>query len=110
MGGREKQKVVCVRLDEWFLSVHNRPSPMSLQFPSRTPHRDAEVVEETIFSHLEHLSISTFELCELWRGCVSEDVRMPPVEETLASYLSQGESFSLKALAIPSKLLQTISC
>lgn len=35
---------------------------------------------------------------------------MPPVEETLASYLSQGESSCLKALAIPSKLLQTTSC
>ncbi len=31
---------------------------------------------------------------------------MPPVEETLASYLSVGETFSLKAPSLPSKPLQ----
>lgn len=38
-----------------------------------------------------------------------EYVRKPPVEETLASYISQGKSSSLKALALPSKPLQTTS-
>lgn len=33
-------------------------------------------------------------------------MRMPPVEETLASYLLQGELSSLKAPTLPSKLLQ----
>ncbi len=31
---------------------------------------------------------------------------MPPVEETLASYLSVGKTSSLKALSLPSKPLQ----
>lgn len=36
-------------------------------------------------------------------------VEMSPAQETLASYLSQGEAFSLKALVFPSKLLHTTS-
>ncbi len=35
---------------------------------------------------------------------------MPPVEETLASYLSVGETSSLKAPSLPSKHLQETSC
>ncbi len=36
-------------------------------------------------------------------------VRMPPFEQTFASYLSQGESSSLKAPALPSVALKTAS-
>lgn len=34
-------------------------------------------------------------------------VRIPPVEETLVGYFSQGKSSSLKAPVLPSRLLQT---
>ncbi len=34
-----------------------------------------------------------------------EGMPMPPVEETIASYLSVGETFSLKAPSLPSKPL-----
>ncbi len=40
------------------------------------------------------------------RGCVKMAMRgMPPVQETIASYLSVGETSSLKAPSLPSKPL-----
>ncbi len=36
--------------------------------------------------------------------------KMPPIEDTLASYLSTGETSSLKASSLPSKPLQDTSC
>lgn len=36
-------------------------------------------------------------------------MKMPPMKEPLAVYLSQGEASSLKAPALPSKLCQILS-
>ncbi len=40
----------------------------------------------------------------------SDYERMPPIEVTLASYLSMGETSSLKVPSLPSKPLQDTSC
>ncbi len=39
------------------------------------------------------------------RGCVKMAEGMPPVQESIASYLSVGETSSLKAPSLPSKPL-----
>ncbi len=40
----------------------------------------------------------------------SDYERMPPIEVMLASYLSMGETSSLKVPSLPSKPLQDTSC
>lgn len=97
---REKQEDVRGRLDERFLSDHNRLSPMSLLFfPEH--HAEVKLWKKPYSTHIypfQHSNYANVEGLLEWGY-----VRMPPVEETLASYLSQGESSSLKAPALPSK-------
>ncbi len=87
------------RLDERYLSGHNRPARVSLPF---LPDLHAEVEKEwkkplsARIHRFQHTSYANVE-------------RMPPVEETLASYLSVGETSSLKDPSLPSKPLQETS-
>lgn len=54
------------------------------------------------FQHSNYLNVEGLHECGY--------VRMPPVEKTLAGYLSQRESSSLKVPVLPSKPLQTSLC
>lgn len=61
-------------------------------------------------SHIHYAPIDwTRNYSNVERLCERGFVKMPPVEETLASYLSQSEVSSLKAPALASKPCQTTS-
>ncbi len=105
----ERTKMVAPRgrLDEWYLSGHNPPAQVSLPF---LPDLHTEVEKEwkkpfssriRRFQHTSHANIVGMR--------ESGYERMPPIEETLASYLSMGETSSLKAPSLPSKPLQDTS-
>ncbi len=49
----------------------------------------------------------TLKRCVKLKGCGYE--RMPPIEKTLASYLSMGETSSIKVPSLPSKPIQDTS-
>lgn len=88
--GREKHEVAHGRFDP--LALPHEPTNSYW-----TPCRGEVIVEEIIFS--SHLSIQTFKLWEcrgVTRARICEDA---PVEERLVSYLSKGESSSMKAPA-----------
>ncbi len=83
------------RLDERYLSGHSPPARVSLPF---LPDLHAEVEREwkkpfsTRIHRFQHTSYANVE------GMHENGYeKMPPVEETLASYLSVGETSSLKA-------------
>ncbi len=95
------------RLNEWYLSGHNPPAQVSLPF---LPDLHTEVEKKWKkpfssrihrFQHTNYANIKGM----LERGYE----RMPPIEETLASYLSMGETSSLKVTSLPSKSLQDTS-
>ncbi len=95
------------RLDERYLSGHNRPARVSLPF---LPDLHAEVEKEwkkPFSARIHRFQHTSYANVEGMRENGYE--RMPPVEETLASYLSVGETSSLKAPSLPSKPLQETS-
>ncbi len=96
------------RLDERYLSGHNRPARVSLPF---LPDLHAEVEREwkkPFSARIHRFQHTSYANVEGMRENGYE--KMPPVEETLASYLSVGETSSLKAPSLPSKPLQETSC
>lgn len=64
-------------------------------------------MEETVLG--SRLSFLAFVLFKCGGTGLARYVKMPPVEEPLAGYLSQGEASSLKAPSLPSKPCQTTS-
>ncbi len=95
------------RLDERYLSGHNRPARVSLPF---LPDLHAEVEREwkkPFSARIHRFQHTSYANVEGMRENGYE--KMPPVEETLASYLSVGETSSLKAPSLPSKPLQETS-
>ncbi len=95
------------RLDERYLSGHSPPARVSLPF---LPDFHAEVEREwkkPFSARIHRFQHTSYANVEGMRENGYE--RMPPVEETLASYLSVGETSSLKAPSLPSKPLQETS-
>ncbi len=83
------------RLDERYLSGHSPPARVSLPF---LPDLHAEVEREwkkPFSARIHRFQHTSYANVEGMRENGYE--RMPPVEETLASYLSVGETSSLKA-------------
>ncbi len=96
------------RLDERYISGHSPPAWVSLPF---LPDLHAEVEREwkkPFSSHIHRFQHTSYANIEGMRENGYEG--MPPVEETLASYLSVGETSSLKAPSLLSKPLQETSC
>ncbi|KAI2645180.1 Lamina-associated polypeptide 2, isoform alpha [Labeo rohita] len=105
----KRMKKVAPRghLDEHFLSDHNPPAQVSLPF---LPDLHSEVVKawsKPFSSHIHRFQQTSYANIEGMRKNGYE--RMPPIEEKLASYLSLGEAFSLKAPSLPTEPLQKTS-
>ncbi len=105
--GSSKMVTPRGRLNECYLSGHNPPARLSLPF---FPDLHAEVEKEwkrpfsSCIHRFQHTSYANIE------GMRENGYEgMPPVEETLVSYLSVGETSSLKAPSLPSKPLQETS-
>ncbi len=94
--------------DERYLSGHKRPVRVSLLF---LPDFHTEVEKEwkkpfsSRIHRFQHTSYANIE--KMLERCIYE--KMPPVEETLASYLFMGRTTSLKVPSLPSKPLQDTS-
>ncbi len=90
-----------------YLSGHSPPAQVSLPF---LPDLHTEVEREwkkPFSARIHKFQHTSYANVEGMRENGYE--RMPPVEETLASYLSVGETSSLKAPSLPSKPLQETS-
>ncbi|KAI2654649.1 hypothetical protein H4Q32_011423 [Labeo rohita] len=95
------------RLNERFLLDHNPPAQVSLPF---LPDLHTEVVKawnKPFSSRIHRFQQTSYANIEGMRENGYE--RMPPIEETLASYLSLGEASSLKAPSLPTEPLQRTS-
>ncbi len=103
----EKGGVARSRLDERFLSGHNLPAPVSLPF---LPDLHSEIMkawEKPYSARIHRYKHNNYADIEGMHehGYAS----MPPIEGTLASYLSRGVISTLKAPALPSKPLKETS-
>ncbi len=105
----ERTKMVAPpgRLDERYLSGHKPPAQVSLQFLPDL-HTEVEREWKKPFSSRIHRFQHT-SYANIARMRESGYERMPPVEETLASYLSMGDTASLKVPSLPFKPLQDTS-
>ncbi len=93
---------------ERYLSGHKRPARVSLPF---LPDLHTEIEKEwkkPFSSRIHRFQHTSYANIEKMRESGYE--KMPPVEETLASYLSMGKTTSLKVPSLPSKPLQDTSC
>ncbi|KAL0180337.1 hypothetical protein M9458_025779, partial [Cirrhinus mrigala] len=96
------------RLDERYRSDHNLPAQVSLPFLPDL-HTEIEKVRKRPFSsRIHNFPHSNYANIEGMREHGYQ--KMPPVEETLASYLSVGKASSLKTPSLPSIPLQVTSC
>ncbi len=105
---RTKMAVPWGRLDERYLSGHIPPAQVSLPF---LPDLHTEVEREwkkPFSSRIHRFQHTSYTNIVGMRESGYE--RMPPIEETLASYLSMGETSSLKVSSLLSKPLQYTSC
>ncbi len=105
----ERTKMVALpgRLDERYLSGHKPPAQVSLPFLPDL-HTEVESEWKNQFSSRIHRFQHT-SYADIARMRESGYERMPPVEETLASYLSIGDTASLKVPSLPFKPLQDTS-
>ncbi len=103
----EKGGVARSRLDERFLSGHNLPAPVSLPFLPDLHNEIVKAWEKPYSARIHRYKHNNYADIEGMRehGYAS----MPPIEETLASYLSRGVASTLKAPALPSKALKDTS-
>ncbi len=95
------------RLDERFLPGHKTPAQVNLPF---LPDLHTEVEKEwkkPFSARIHRFQRNSYANITGMRENGYE--RMPPVEETLASYLSMGETPSLKVPSLPSMPLQATS-
>ncbi len=97
---RTKMAAPRGRLDERYLSGHKTPAQVNLLFLPDL-HTEVEKEWKKIRFPLAPTNSSKFR--------ENGYERMPPVEENLASYLSMGETASLKVPSLPSKPLQVTS-
>ncbi len=105
----ERTKMAAPRgcLDERFLPGHKTPAQVNLPF---LPDLHTEVEKEwkkPFSARIHRFQHNSYANITGMRGNGYE--RMPPVEETLASYLSMGETPSLKVPSLPSMPLQATS-
>ncbi len=100
---RTKMAAPPGRLDERYLSGHKPPAKVCLPFHTEVEREWKKPFSSRIhrFQHNSYANIA--------RMRESGYERMPPVEETLASYLSMGNTASLKAPSLPFKPLQDTS-
>ncbi len=103
----EKGEIACGRLDERFLSEHNRPAPVSLPFLPDL-HSEIERAWDKPYSARIHRYWHT-NYANIERTHEHGYASMPPVKEMLVSYLSAGVMSTLKAPALPSKPLRETS-
>ncbi len=103
----EKGEIAHGRLDERFLSEHNRPVPVSLPFLPDLHSEIERVWDKPYSARIHRYQHTNYANIEGMRehGYPS----MPPIEETLASYLLAGVTSTLKAPALPSKPLRETS-
>ncbi len=104
---RTKMAAPPGRLDERYLSGHKPPAQVSLPFLPDL-HTEVEREWKKPFSSRIHRFQHT-SYANIARMRESGYERMPPVEETLASYLSMGNTASLKVPSLPFKPLQDTS-
>ncbi len=104
---RTKMAAPPGRLDERYLSGHKPPAQVSLPFLPDL-HTEVEREWKKPFSSRIHRFQHT-SYANIARMRESGYERMPPVEETLASYLSMGDTASLKVPFLPFKSLQDTS-
>ncbi|KAI2665347.1 Lamina-associated polypeptide 2, isoform alpha [Labeo rohita] len=95
------------RLDERYLSDHNLPAQVSLPFLPDLHTEIEKVWKRPFSSRIHNFPHSNYANIEGMREHGYQ--RMPPVEETLASYLSVGKASSLKTPSLPSIPLQVTS-
>ncbi|KAL0204024.1 hypothetical protein M9458_002042, partial [Cirrhinus mrigala] len=95
------------RLDERYLSDHNLPAQVSLPFFPDLHTEIEKVWRRPFSSRIHNFPHSNYANIEGMREHGYQ--RMPPVEETLASYLSVGKASSLKTPSLPSIPLQVTS-
>ncbi len=103
----EKGGVARSRLDERFLSGHNLPAPVSLPFLPDLHNEIVKAWEKPYSARIHRYKHNNYADIEGMREHVYAS--MPPIEETLASYLSRGVASTLKAPALPSKALKDTS-
>ncbi len=104
---RTKMAAPRGRLDEQFLPGHKTPAQVNLPF---LPDLHTEVEKEwkkPFSARIHKFQHNSYANITGMRENGYE--RMPPVEETLASYLSMGETPSLKVPSLPSMPLQATS-
>ncbi len=104
---RTKMAAPRGRLDERFLPGHKTPAQVNLPF---LPDLHTEVEKEwkkPFSARIHKFQHNSYANIAGMRENGYE--RMPPVEETLASYLSMGETPSLKVPSLPSMPLQATS-
>ncbi|KAL0199204.1 hypothetical protein M9458_007744, partial [Cirrhinus mrigala] len=94
-------------LDERYLSDHSLPAQVSLPFLPDL-HTEIEKVWKKPYSSCIH-NFPHSNYANIEGMCEYGYERMPPVEETLASYLSMGETSSLRTPSLPSIPLQGTS-
>ncbi|KAL0152362.1 hypothetical protein M9458_052087 [Cirrhinus mrigala] len=95
------------RLDERYLSDHNLPAQVSLSFLPDLQTEIEKVWKRPFSSRIHNFPHSNYANIEGMREHGYQ--KMPPVEETLASYLSVGKASSLKTPSLPSIPLQVTS-
>ncbi len=100
----EEGGVARSRLDERFLSGHNLPAPVSLPFLPDLHNEIVKPWDKPYSARIHRYKHANYADIEGMRehGYAS----MPPIEGTLASYLSAGGTSTLKAPALPSKPLK----
>ncbi len=98
---RTKMAALQERLDERYLSGHNPPAQVSLPFLPDL-HTEVEKEWKKQFSSSIHRFQHTSYANIVWMR-ESGYERMLPIEETLASYRSTGETSSLKVPSLLSK-------
>ncbi|KAL0194767.1 hypothetical protein M9458_008339, partial [Cirrhinus mrigala] len=95
------------RLDERYLSDHSLPAQVSLPFLPDLHTEIEKVSKRPHSSHIHNFPHSNYANIEGMRKHGYQS--LPPVEETLASYLSLGKAASLKTPSLPSIPLQVTS-
>ncbi|KAL0173793.1 hypothetical protein M9458_029761, partial [Cirrhinus mrigala] len=95
------------RLDERYLSDHSLPAQVSLPFLPDLHTEIEKVWKRPFSSRIHNFPHSNYANIEGMREHGYQ--KMPPVEETLASYLSVGKASSLKTPSQPSIPLQVTS-
>ncbi|KAL0151682.1 hypothetical protein M9458_053083 [Cirrhinus mrigala] len=102
---RVKKVAPWGRLDERFLSDHNPPAQVSLPFLHDLHSEVVKAWNKPFSSHIHRFQHTSYANIEGMQENGYE--RMPPIEETLASYLSLGEASSP---SLPSEPLQRTPC